>query len=194
MTEIPQFLQNTQIEKIMQSELNFKKQILRELRKLLENFRTINVEESIKSRYISLMMLSIFKAFHLKAGINKDLIQSLKALIFALKSIGTDESFHVLFKAFLHARVEVSVNSATPGEINIKLLDNIRSPIRFKIAGKIKGVTTKISVKHKGLYRELESNYIPKDFKDSVYGFIKSLIPVGRTIKIFDTYNKEVKS
>ncbi|AYE36780.1 hypothetical protein DB313_04595 (plasmid) [Borrelia turcica IST7] len=193
MADIPQFLQNTQIEKIIQTELNFKKQILEELKKLLENFRTINVKESINSRYITLIMLTLFNASHLKKGLTKDLINSLNALIFAIKSIGTDESFHVLFKAFLRARVEVNVDPNTPGTIIIKLLENIKSPIKFKITGKINGRVKKINVKHKGLIKNLESNYIPKDFTNSIYGFIKSLIPAGRTIKIFDTHNKEIK-
>ncbi|WP_054287480.1 DUF735 family protein [Borrelia turicatae] len=193
MKTIPQFLQNTQIEKIIQSELNFKKQLLTELKELLKNFDTINVEGSINSRYIALMMLSLFNAFHLKKGLKKDLINSLKALIFAIKSIGTDESFHLLFKAFLHARVEVTVNPNIPGKIIIKLIDNIRSPIKFKIAGKINGKLKIIIVKHKGKFKKLASNYIPKDFKNSIYGFIKSLIPAGRTIKIFDTYDEEIK-
>ncbi|WKC58662.1 DUF735 family protein [Borrelia sp. P9F1] len=193
MKGIPLFLQNTQIEQIIQSELNFKKQILGELKKLLENFRTINVKESINSRYITRIMLALFNACHLQKGLTKDLINSLNALIFAIKSIGTDESLHVLFKAFLHARVEVNVVPNTPGTIIIKLLENIKSPIKFKITGKINGRIKKISVRHKGLTKELESNYIPKDFTDSIYGFIKSLIPAGRTIRIFDTHNKEIK-
>nr|WKT13983.1 DUF735 family protein [Borrelia sp. BU AG58] len=193
MKDIPQFLQNTQIEQIIQSELNFKKQILSELKKLLENFRAINVKESINSRYITLIILALFNASHLKMGITKDLINSLNALIFAIKSIGTDESFHVLFKAFLRARVEVNVDPNAPGTIIIKLLKNIKSPIKFKIAGKINGRIRPINVRHRGIRKELESNYIPKDFTNSIYGFIKSLIPAGRTIKIFDTHNKEIK-
>ncbi|UPA17058.1 DUF735 family protein (plasmid) [Borrelia coriaceae] len=193
MKTLPQFLQNTQIAKITQSEISFKKQLLGELKDLRNNFKTIDIEENINSRYIALMMLSLFNAFHLKKGLKKDLINSLKALIFAIKSIGTDESFHLLFKAFLHARVEVNVNPEIPGEIIIKLIDNIRSPIKFKIAGKNNGKLKIIIVKHKGKFRKLASNYIPKDFTNSVYGFIKSLIPAGRTIKIFDTYDKEIK-
>ncbi|UGQ16827.1 DUF735 family protein [Borrelia sp. RT5S] len=193
MKGVPQFLQNTQIEQIIQNELNFKEQVLSELKTLLENFRTINVKESINSRYITLIILSLFNASHLKTGLTKDLINSLNALIFAIKTIGTDESLHVLFKAFLHARVEVSVDSNAPGTIIIKLLENIKSPIKFKITGKTNGRIKKINVRHKGLIKELESNYIPKDFTNSICGFIKSLIPAGRTIKIFDTHNKEIK-
>lgn len=48
-------------------------------------------------------------------------------------------------------------------------------------------------IKHKGKLKKLVSNYIPKDFQNSTYGFIKSLIPAGRTIKIFDINNKEIK-
>ncbi|WP_024653683.1 DUF735 family protein [Borrelia persica] len=193
MNKIPQFLQNTQIAKIIQSELDFKKQLLEELNELRKNFASIDVDESINSRYIALLMLSLFNASHLKKGLKKDLISYLKALIFAIKSIGTDESFHLIFKAFLHARVEVNVNPNVPGEIIIKLLENIRSPIKFKIAGKHNGKLKIIMVKHKGKLKKLVSNYIPKDFQNSIYGFIKSLIPAGRTIKIFDTYSKEIK-
>ncbi|WP_024654577.1 DUF735 family protein [Borrelia hispanica] len=193
MKTIPHFLQNTQIAKIIQSELDFKKQLLKELNQLLENFASINVDESINSRYIALLMLSLFNASHLKKGLKKDLINYIKALIFAIKSIGTDESFHLIFKAFLHARIEINVNPNIPGEIIITLLEHIRSPIKFKIAGKIKGKLKTIIVKHQGKLKKLVSNYIPKDFQNSTYGFIKSLIPAGRTIKIFDINNKEIK-
>lgn len=134
--EIPKFLENTQIEKFICNELDYKKEILRELKELLENFNTINVKNSINSKYIALLMLSIFNAFHFKKELNKNLVNSLDAIIFAIKSIGTDESFIVLFKAFLHANVEVSSNEDAPGEIIIKLLGNIKSPIEFNIAAK----------------------------------------------------------
>lgn len=62
--EIPKFLENTQIEKFIYNELDYKKEILRELKELLKNFRTINVKDSINSKYIALLMLSIFNAFH----------------------------------------------------------------------------------------------------------------------------------
>ncbi len=64
--EIPKFLENTQIEKFIYNELDYKKEILRELKELLKNFRTINVKDSINSKYIALLMLSIFNAFHFK--------------------------------------------------------------------------------------------------------------------------------
>ncbi|WP_210372767.1 DUF735 family protein, partial [Borreliella garinii] len=57
--EIPKFLENTQIEKFIYNELDYKKEILRELKELLENFRTINVKGSINSKFIALIMLSI---------------------------------------------------------------------------------------------------------------------------------------
>ncbi|QFP42329.1 DUF735 family protein (plasmid) [Borrelia miyamotoi] len=194
MEKIPQFLQNTQIAKIIQNELNFKKQLLEELKELLSNFATINVEESINSKYIALIMLSLFNSFHPKKGLKQDIINSLKASIFAIKSIGTDESFHLLFKAFFHARIKIKVNPRTPGEIIIQLLDNIRAPIKFKIAGKINGKLKVIKVKHQGKLKKLVSNYIPKNFKNSIYGFIKSLMPAGRTIKIFDIHTQKSKT
>lgn len=98
--EIPKFLENTQIEKFIYNELDYKKEILRELKELLKNFRTINAKDSINSKYIALLMLSIFNAFHFKKELDKNLVNSLYAIIFAIKSIGTDESFIVLFKAF----------------------------------------------------------------------------------------------
>lgn len=64
--EIPKFLENTQIEKFIYNELDYKKEILRELKELLKNFRTINVKDSINSKYITLLMLSIFNAFYFK--------------------------------------------------------------------------------------------------------------------------------
>ncbi len=36
--EIPKFLENTQIEKFIYNELDYKKEILRELKELLKNF------------------------------------------------------------------------------------------------------------------------------------------------------------
>ncbi len=134
--EIPKFLENTQIEKFIYNELDYKKEILRKLKELLKTFRTINVKDSINSKYIALLMLSIFNAFHFKKELDKTLVNSLDAIIFAIKSIGTDESFLVLFKAFLHANVEVSSKEDAPGEIIIKLLGNIKSPIEFNIAAK----------------------------------------------------------
>ncbi|WKC75696.1 DUF735 family protein [Borreliella valaisiana] len=192
--EIPKFLENTQIEKFIYNELDYKKEILRELKELLENFRTINVKDSINSKFIALIMLSIFNAFHFKKELDKNLVNSLDAIIFAIKSIGTDESFIVLFKAFLHANVEVSSNEDTPGEIIIKLLGNIKSPIEFNIAAKNQNKLKKITAKHHGSKKALVSNYMPKDYKNSVYEYIKILIPVGRIVKIIDKEQIEIKS
>ncbi|WP_210381944.1 DUF735 family protein, partial [Borreliella garinii] len=188
------FLENTQIEKFIYNELDYKKEILRELKELLENFRTINVKGSINSKFIALIMLSIFNAFHFKKELGKNLVNSLDAIIFAIKSIGTDESFIVLFRAFLHANVEVSSNEDTPGEIIIKLLGNIKSPIEFNIAAKNQNKLKKITAKHLGFKKALVSNYMPKDYKNSVYEFIKILIPVGRIVKIIDKEQIEIKS
>ncbi|WP_031531051.1 DUF735 family protein [Borreliella garinii] len=192
--EIPKFLENTQIEKFIYNELDYKKEILRELKELLKNFRTINVKDSINSKYIALLMLSIFNAFHFKKELDKNLVNSLDAIIFAIKSIGTDESFIVLFKAFLHANVEVSSKEDAPGEIIIKLLGNIKSPIEFNITAKNQNKLKKITVKHKGFKKALVSNYMPKDYKNSVYEFIKILIPTGRIVKIIDKEQIEIKS
>ncbi|MGF7102016.1 DUF735 family protein [Borreliella kurtenbachii] len=192
--EIPKFLENTQIEKFICNELDYKKEILRELKELLGNFNTINVKKSINSKYIALLMLSIFNAFHFKKELDKNLVNSLDAIIFAIKSIGTDESFIVLFKAFLHANVEVSSNENAPGEIIIKLLGNIKSPIEFNIAAKNQNKLKKITAKHSGLKKTLTSNYMPKDYKNSVYEFIKILIPTGRIVKIIDKKQIEIKS
>ncbi len=134
--EIPKFLENTQIEKFIYNELDYKKEILRELKELLKNLRTINVKDGINSKYIALPMLSIFNAFHFKKELDKNLANSLDAIIFAIKSIDTNESFILLFKAFLRANIEVSSKEDAPGEIIIKLLGNIKSPIEFNIAAK----------------------------------------------------------
>lgn len=192
--EIPKFLENTQIKKFIYNELDYKKEILRELKELLKNFRTINVKDSINSKYIALLMLSIFSAFHFKKELDKNLVNSLDAIIFAIKSIGTDESFIVLFKAFLHANVEVSSKEEAPGEIIIKLLGNIKSPIEFNIAAKNQNKLKKITVKHTGFKKALVSNYMPKDYKNSVYEFIKILISTGRIVKIIDKEQIEIKS
>ncbi|MCD2332382.1 DUF735 family protein [Borreliella americana] len=191
--EIPKFLENTQIEKFICNELDYKKEILRELKELLANFNTIDVKKNINSKYIALLMLSIFNAFHFKKELDKNLVNSLDAIIFAIKSIGTDESFIVLFKAFLHANVEVSSNEKVPGEIIIKLLGNIKSPIEFNVAAKNQNKLKKIAAKHAGLKKTLTSNYMPKDYKNSVYEFIKILIPIGRIVKIIDKKQIEIK-
>ncbi|WPM06370.1 DUF735 family protein (plasmid) [Borreliella sinica] len=191
--KIPKFLENTQIEKFIYNELDYKKEMLRELKELLENFATINVKDGINSKYIALLMLSLFNAFHFKKELDKNLVNSLDAIIFAIKSIGTDESFIVLFKAFLHANVEVSSNENAPGEIIIKLLGNIKSPIEFSIAAKNQNKLKKITVKHAGLKKNLVSNYMPKDYKNSVYEFIKILIPIGRVVKIIDKEQIEIR-
>ncbi len=192
--EIPKFLENTQIEKFIYNELNYKKEILKELKELLENFKTINIKNSINSKYITLLMLSIFNAFHFKKELDKNLVNSLNAIIFAIKSIGTDESFIVLFKAFLHANIEVSSNQDAPGEIIIKLLGNIKSPIEFNIAAKNQNKLKKITIKHAGFKKALISHHMPKDYKNSVYEFIKILIPIGRIVKIIDKEQIEIKS
>lgn len=192
--EIPKFLENTQIEKFIYNELDYKKEILRELKELLKNFRTINVKNSINSKHIALLMLSIFNAFHFKKELDKNLVNSLDAIIFAIKSIGTDERFIVLLKAFLHANVEVSSKEGAPGEIIIKLLENIKSPIEFNIAAKNQNKLKKITVKHTRFKKALVSSYMPKDYKNSVYEFIKMLIPTGRIVKIIDKEQIEIKS
>lgn len=118
-------------------------------------------------------MLSIFNAFHFKKELDKNLVNSLDAIVFAIKSIDTDESFIVLFKAFLHANVEVSLKEDAPGEIIIKLLGNIKSPIEFNIAAKNQNNLKKITVKHKGFKKALVSNHMPKDYKIQYMSLLK---------------------
>ncbi|WP_267903469.1 DUF735 family protein [Borreliella bavariensis] len=74
------------------------------------------------------------------------------------------------------------------------MLRNIKSPIEFNIAAKNQNKLKKITVKHAGFKKALASNYIPKDYKNSVYEFIKILIPTGRIVKIIDKEQIEIKS
>lgn len=74
------------------------------------------------------------------------------------------------------------------------MLGNIKSPIEFNIAAKNQNKLKKITVKHKGFKKVLVSNYMPKDYKNSVYEFIKILIPTGRIVKIIDKEQIEIKN
>ncbi|WP_234931417.1 DUF735 family protein [Borreliella garinii] len=47
--EIPKFLENTQIEKFIYNELDYKKEILRELKELLKNFLRSSEQSTLKT-------------------------------------------------------------------------------------------------------------------------------------------------
>lgn len=62
-------------------------------------------------------------------------------MIFALRHIGTDESFRLIFKAFLN--VDISVTTPEAGVINISLKGTIKTNFTTFISPSTKGKRSK---------------------------------------------------
>ncbi|WP_215537759.1 DUF735 family protein [Borreliella bavariensis] len=186
--KIPNFLKHTEIQKFILTETEYAQKLLNELKFLNSNFISINAKENIKSRYIAIWISQVLSIFYAKTQTLQSITSNINSVIFALRHIGTDESFRLIFKAFLN--VDISVTTPEPGVIDISLKGAIKTNFTTFITPSTKGKRPKkilIREKKKGYAaskKALVFNSLPKGYDHSIYAFIKGIIPIGRVLKI----------
>ncbi|WP_029361931.1 DUF735 family protein [Borreliella garinii] len=186
--KIPKFLKDTEIQKFIRTEIEYAQKLLNELKVLNSNFISIDAKENIKSRYIAIWISQVLSIFYAKTQTLQSITSNINSVIFALRHIGTDESFRLIFKAFLN--VDISVTTPEAGVINISLKGTIKTNFTTFISPSTKGKRSKkilIREKKKGYAaskKALVFNSLPKGYDHSIYAFIKGIIPIGRVLKI----------
>ncbi|AHH03886.1 MULTISPECIES: DUF735 family protein [Borrelia] len=195
--QIPIHLQDTGVEKFIQNELEYANTMYLELKSLNSNFTSITATRHCSSRFIAIWLSNLFRIFYSESQPLESLVANIDSVLFALRHIGTDESFIRLFKAFLNVDIEVTTPQA--GVINIKLLNRIKTNfISFISPSTVKGHKPKRIRLHqtkkgfKTAYKFLTFNFLPKGYSHSIYAFIKNLIPIGRVLKITNNENIEI--
>ncbi|WP_187981792.1 DUF735 family protein [Borreliella bavariensis] len=185
---MPKFLKDTEIQKFIRTEIEYAQKLLNELKVLNSNFISIDAKENIKSRYIAIWTSQVLSIFYAKTQTLQSITSNINSVIFALRHIGTDESFRLIFKAFLN--VDISVTTPEAGVINISLKGTIKTNFTTFISPSTKGKRSKkilIREKKKGYAaskKALVFNSLPKGYDHSIYAFIKGIIPIGRVLKI----------
>ncbi|WP_418905223.1 DUF735 family protein (plasmid) [Borreliella finlandensis] len=189
--KIPIFFKDTEIHKFILTENEYAQKLLNELKALNSNFISIDAKENIKSRYIAIWISQVLSIFYAQTQTLKSITSNINGVIFALRHIGTDESFRLIFKAFLN--VDIAVTTPQAGVINISLKGAIRTNFTtFISSNTAKGKRPKkilIRKKKPGYSaskKALVFNSLPKGYDHSIYAFIKRIIPIGRTLKIND--------
>lgn len=186
--KIPKFLKDTEIQKFIRTEIEYAQKLLNELKALNSKFISIDAKENIKSRYIAIWISQVLSIFYAKTQTLQSITSNINSVIFALRHIGTDESFRLIFKAFLN--VDISVTTPEAGVINISLKGAIKTNFTTFISPSTKGKRSKkilIREKKKGYAaskKALVFNLLPKGYDHSIYAFIKGIIPIGRVLKI----------
>ncbi|WP_418909450.1 DUF735 family protein (plasmid) [Borreliella sinica] len=187
--KIPNFLKDTEIQKFLRTETEYAQQLLNELRFLNSNLITIDAKENIKSRYVAIWISQVLSIFYAKTQTLQSITSNINSVIFALRHIGTDESFRLIFKAFLN--VDITVTTPETGVIDIAL----KGAIKTNFITFISPSTAKEKRPKKILIREQKKGYVlskkalvfnslPKGYDHSIYAFIKGIIPIGRVLKI----------
>ncbi|WP_418909500.1 DUF735 family protein (plasmid) [Borreliella sinica] len=187
--KIPNFLKDTKIQKFLRTETEYAQQLLNELRFLNSNLITIDAKENIKSRYVAIWISQVLSIFYAKTQTLQSITSNINSVIFALRHIGTDESFRLIFKAFLN--VDITVTTPEAGVIDIGL----KGPIKTNFITFISPSTAKEKRPKKILIGEKKKGYVlskkalvfsslPKGYDHSIYAFIKGIIPIGRVLKI----------
>ncbi|APQ15673.1 hypothetical protein BLA33_04870 (plasmid) [Borreliella garinii] len=195
--KIPNFLKDTQVHKFLITETEYAQKLLNELKVLNSNFISIDAKENVKSRYIAIWLSQVLSIFYAKTQTLKSITSNINSVIFALRHIGTDESFRLIFKAFLN--VDVLITTPDAGVIDISL----KGAIKTNFTTFISPSTAKGKLLKKILIREKKSGYaaskktlvfnsLPKDYDHSIYAFIKRIIPIGRVLKINDKDGKNI--
>ncbi|WP_215537795.1 DUF735 family protein [Borreliella bavariensis] len=186
--KIPNFLKNTEVQKFIRTEAEYAQKLLNELKALNSNFISIDAKENIKSRYIAIWLSQVLSIFYAKTQTLQSITSNINSVIFALRHIGTDESFRLIFKAFLN--VDILVTTPEPSVIDISLKGAIKTNFTTFITPSTKGKRPKkilIREKKKGYgasKKALVFNSLPKGYDHSIYAFIKGIIPIGRVLKI----------
>ncbi|WKC58465.1 DUF735 family protein [Borrelia sp. P9F1] len=200
---IPEALRNTQLGKVIDNEIEYKKFILNEIREITDNFSSTNIKAHLKIRFIAKFLAKIFKVYHLDKNLTYDIVNGINSVLLAREYIGTDNSFNLLFASYLYTNVELTTNPDKSGEIIIKLLDNIKSPFRrYIVHNKLDKIVKdekffrfkKIVISYSERKYKLTFNYMPLNYTSSIYEFIKSLIPVGRVVRIKDRDDQVIMS
>ncbi|APS99152.1 hypothetical protein Bmayo_05570 (plasmid) [Borreliella mayonii] len=190
--KIPNLFKNTEIHKFIRTETEYAQTLLNELKSLNSNFMSINVIENIKSRYIAIWISQVLSIFYAKTQTLQSITNNINSVIFALRHIGTDESFRLIFKTFLNVDIEVTTPEA--GIIDISLKGAIKTNFTtFILPSTKKGKRLKkIILREKkpgyaASKKALVFNSLPKGYDHSIYAFIKRIIPIGRVLKINNT-------
>ncbi|ACN93306.1 conserved hypothetical protein (plasmid) [Borreliella finlandensis] len=195
--EIPNFFKGTEIHKFILTETEYAQKLLNELKSLNSNFISIDVKENIKSRYIAIWLSQVLSIFYAQTQTLQSITNNINSVIFALRHIGTDESFRLIFKAFLN--VDILVTTPQAGVIDISL----KGVIKTNFTTFISPSTAKGKRPKKILIREKKAGYttskkalvfnsLPKGYDHSIYAFIKRIIPIGRVLKINDKDSKNI--
>ncbi|PRR53050.1 hypothetical protein CV661_05800 [Borreliella burgdorferi] len=190
--KIPNLFNGTEVHKFIRTETEYAQALLNELKSLNSNFISINVIENIKSRYIAIWISQVLSIFYAKTQTLQSITSNINSVIFALRHIGTDESFRLIFKTFLNVDIEVTTPEA--GVIDISL----KGVIKTNFTTFISPSTKKGKRLKKIILREKKSGYaaskkalvfnsLPKGYDHSIYAFIKRIIPIGRVLKINNT-------
>ncbi|WP_418457496.1 DUF735 family protein [Borreliella andersonii] len=189
--KIPNFFKNTEIHKFILTETEYAQKLLNELKSLNSNFISIDAKENIKSKYIAICISQVLSIFYAQTQTLKSITSNINSVIFALRHIGTDESFRLIFKVFLN--VDIAVTTPQAGVIDISLKGAIKTNFTTFISSR----TAKGKRPKKILIREKKAGYaaskkalvfnsLPKGYDHSIYAFIKRIIPIGRVLKIND--------
>ncbi len=101
--KIPNLFNGTEIHKFIRTETEYAQTLLNELKTLNSNFISINAIENIKSRYIAIWISQVLSIFYAKTQTLQSITSNINSVIFALRHIGTDESFRLIFKTFLRS-------------------------------------------------------------------------------------------
>ncbi|WP_418456930.1 DUF735 family protein [Borreliella kurtenbachii] len=190
--KISNLFNGTEIHKFIRTETEYAQALLNELKTLNSNFISINAIENIKSRYIAIWISQVLSIFYAKTQTLQSITSNINSVIFALRHIGTDESFRLIFKTFLNVDIEVTTPEA--GVIDISL----KGVIKTNFTTFISPSTKKGKRLKKILLREKKPGYatskkalvfnsLPKGYDHSIYAFIKRIIPIGRVLKINNT-------
>ncbi|XOU12958.1 DUF735 family protein (plasmid) [Borreliella americana] len=195
--KIPNFLKNTQVHKFINTETKYAQKLLNELKFINSNFISIDSKKNIKSRYIAIWLSQVLSIFYSQTQTLQSITSNINSVIFALRHIGTDESFRLIFKAFLN--VDILVTTPQAGVIDISLKGAIKTNFTTFISpSTAKGKRLKkILIREKkagyaASRRALVFNSLPKGYDHSIYAFIKRIIPIGRVLKINDKNGKNI--
>ncbi len=135
--KIPKFLKDTAIQKFIRTEIEYAQKLLNEPKALNSNLISIDAKENIKSRYIAIWISQVLSIFYAKTQTLQSITSNINSVIFALRHIGANESFRLIFKAFLN--VDISVTTPEAGVINISLKGAIKTNFTTFISSSTKG-------------------------------------------------------
>ncbi|WP_210361657.1 DUF735 family protein [Borreliella valaisiana] len=81
--------------------MEYAQTLLNELKFMNFNFIYIRAKENIKSKYIAIWLSQILSIFYAKTQALQSITTNIKSVILALRHIGTNELFRLIFKAYI---------------------------------------------------------------------------------------------